>query len=68
MTSPLTPPHDVVAGAAAWLEAAQDATDQERLRVLDELYAGLEAELEREMAFPPPAEPQDFEQAGPAGR
>ena len=57
MTSPLVPPQDVVAGAAARLEAAQDASDQERLRVLDELYAGLEAELEK-----------DFEQAGPAGR
>ncbi|MFN2586530.1 MAG: hypothetical protein ABR613_00230 [Actinomycetota bacterium] len=57
MTPPLTPPHDVVAGAAARLEAAQDASDAERLRVLDELYAGLEAELEK-----------DFEQAGPARR
>jgi hypothetical protein len=57
MTSPLVSPQDVVAGAAARLEAAQDASDQERLRVLDELYAGLEAELEK-----------DFEQAGPAGR
>ncbi|MDQ3952852.1 MAG: hypothetical protein M3279_07830 [Actinomycetota bacterium] len=56
MTTPL-PHQDLVAGAAARLEAAQDATDQERLRVLDELYAGLEAELER-----------DIEQAGPAGR
>ncbi|HEV2754872.1 MAG TPA: hypothetical protein VG318_03725 [Actinomycetota bacterium] len=57
MTSPLTPPHDVVAGATARLDAAQDASDQERLRVLDELYAGLEAELEK-----------DFEQARPPGR
>ncbi|HEX2057239.1 MAG TPA: hypothetical protein VHI71_02625 [Actinomycetota bacterium] len=56
MTTPL-PYDDPVAGAAARLEAAQDATDQERLRVLDELYAGLEAELEK-----------DFGQAGPAGR
>lgn len=57
MTTPLTPPHDVVAGAAARLQAAQDASDRERLRVLDELYAALEAELDK-----------DFEQAGPAGR
>jgi hypothetical protein len=68
MTTPLTPPHDVVGGATARLDAAQDAGDQERLRVLDELYAGLEAELEKEMAFPPPAGPQDLEQAGPSGR
>ncbi len=68
MTTLPTPPDDLVAGAAARLEAAQDASDVERLRVLDELYAGLEAELEREMAFPRPAGPQDFEQAGPAGR
>ncbi len=64
----MTTPEDFVAATASRLEAAQDASDQERLRVLDELYAGLEAELEREMAFPPSAEPQDFEQAGPAGR
>ena len=57
MNSPLLPNHDVVAAAAGRLEAAQDASDQERLRVLDELYAGLEAELEK-----------DFEQARPAGR
>lgn len=54
----LTPePADVVAVSAARLEAAQDAPDLDRLRVLDELYAGLEAELEK-----------DLEQAGPAGR
>ncbi|MDQ3957114.1 MAG: hypothetical protein M3273_02205 [Actinomycetota bacterium] len=47
----------VVASAAARLDAAQDATDEERLRVLDELYSSLEAELEK-----------DFGQAGPAGR
>ena len=62
------PQHDVVATAGARLEAAQDASDRERLRVLDELYAGLEAELEREMALPHSAEPQGFGQAGPAGR
>ncbi len=56
MTTPL-PNEDLVAGAAARLQAAQDASDQERLRVLDELYAHLEAELDK-----------DFEQAGPAGR
>ena len=56
MTTPL-PSDDLVAGAAARLEAAQDEGDLERLRVLDELYADLEAELEK-----------DFEQAGPAGR
>jgi hypothetical protein len=60
--------HDLVARAAGRLESAQDASDQERLRVLDELYADLEAELEREMAYPTSAGPQDFEQAGPAGR
>lgn len=54
---PDTTSEDVVAGAAQRLVAAQDASDQERLRVLDELYAGLEAELEK-----------DFEQAGPARR
>ena len=48
---------DFVAASAGRLQAAQDASDQERLRVLDELYAGLEAELEK-----------DFGQAGPAGR
>lgn len=57
MTTPF-PHEDLVAGAAGRLEAAQDASDQERLRVLDELYAGLEAELEKDF----------FEQAGPAGR
>ena len=68
MTTPL-PPDDLVGGAAARLEVAQDAGDQERLRVLDELYADLEAELERELAaIPPSAEPQDLEQTGPAGR
>ncbi len=56
MTTPLSH-DDLVAGAAGRFEAAQDASDQERLRVLDELYADLEAELEK-----------DFEQAGPAGR
>ena len=56
MTTPL-PHQDLVAGAAGRLEAAQDASDAERLRVLDELYAGLEAELEK-----------DFGQTGPAGR
>ena len=56
MTTPL-PHEDLVAGAAARLEAAQDAADAERLRVLDELYAGLEAEFDK-----------DFEQARPAGR
>ncbi len=56
MTTPL-PHEDLVAGATGRLDAAQDASDQERLRVLDELYAGLEAELDK-----------DFEQAGPAGR
>ena len=66
MTKPL-PHEDLVAGAAGRLDAAQDASDRERLRVLDELYADLEAELEREMAFPPSARPQDFEQTGPAG-
>lgn len=66
MTTPLFN-DDVVAGAAGRLEAAQDSSDQERLRVLDELYAGLEAELEREMAFPPPGS-QDLEQTGPPGR
>jgi hypothetical protein len=66
MTSPQQ--HDVVATAGARLEAAQDVSDQERLRVLDELYAGLEAELEREMAVRHPVEPRDLGQAGPAGR
>lgn len=61
-------PYDVVAGATARLEAAQDASDRERLRVLDELYAGLEAELEREMALPHAAGPEGFDQAGTAGR
>lgn len=56
MTTPLSH-DDFVAAAAGRLEAVQDATDQERLRVLDELYAGLEAELEK-----------DLGQAGPAGR
>lgn len=57
-THPATPDvGDVVATSAGRLEAAQDLSDLERLRVLDELYAGLEAELEK-----------DFEQAGPAGR
>lgn len=56
MTTPL-PQEDLVAASAGRLEAAQDLSDQERLRVLDELYAGLEAELEK-----------DLEQAGPAGR
>ncbi len=67
MTTPL-PQDDLVSGAASRLEAAHDANDAERMRVLDELYADLEAELEREMAFPPSAGSQDFEQAGPAGR
>ena len=67
MTSSQTQ-HDVVATAGARLEAAQDASDRERLRVLDELYAGLEAELEREMTLPHSAEPQGLGQAGPAGR
>ncbi len=67
MTHPL-PHEDLLSGVAGRLEAAQDAGDQERLRVLDELYADLEAELGREMAFPPGAEPQDLEQAGPPGR
>lgn len=62
------PQQDVVATAGARLEAAQDASDQERLRVLDELYAGLEAELEREMTLPHSAEPRGLGQAGPAGR
>ena len=54
----MTFPHDdPVAGATGRLDSVQDASDQERLRVLDELYADLEAELEK-----------DFEQAGPAGR
>ena len=51
------PHEDLAAAAAGRLEAAQDASDQDRLRVLDQLYADLEAELEK-----------DFEQAGPAGR
>lgn len=61
MTTPL--PHagpngpDLVTAAAGRLDAVQDASDQERLRVLDELYADLEAELDK-----------DFGQAGPAGR
>lgn len=59
---------DLVAASAGRLEAAQDAGDVERLRVLDELYADLEAELEKEMSFPSSAEAQDFEQTGPAGR
>ena len=67
MTTPL-PHQDLVSGAAARLQAAQDATDQERLRVLDELYAGLEAELDRDVGLPHSAEPEDFGQAGPAGR
>jgi hypothetical protein len=66
MTTPF-PHEDLAAAAAGRLEAAQDASDQDRLRVLDELYADLEAELEKEMAFPPAAG-QGFEQTGPAGR
>ena len=56
MTIPL-PHEDLVAGAAGRMDAVHDASDRERLRVLDELYADLEAELEK-----------DLEQAGPAGR
>ena len=56
MTTPF-PHDDLVVAAAGRLEASQEASDQERLRVLDELYADLEAELER-----------DFEQTGPPGR
>ncbi len=57
MTSPQSSHEEVVSAASARLDAAQDSSDQERLRVLDELYAGLEAELEG-----------DFEQTGPARR
>ena len=52
-----TPSSDLTSRAAERLQAAQDANDEERLRVLDDLYGDLEAELER-----------DLEQARSAGR
>ncbi len=40
--------HEVSSDTQAQLAAAAELSDPERVRVLDEIYASLEAELERE--------------------
>jgi len=42
-------PLEVSAETQAQLAAAGDLSDPERVKVLEEIYAGLEAELEREL-------------------
>jgi hypothetical protein len=43
--------------ASSGVEAAEDASDEDRLRVLEDLYQTLEQELDR-----------DVDETGPAGR